>query len=53
MAAIANNKRARNALKEVRFNKPTIDRIVAILKTEMKRVDKAQNRAAEFCRKSL
>ena len=52
MAAIANNKRAMvNALKEVRFNKPTIDRIVAILKTEMKRVDKAQNRAAEFCRK--
>ena len=44
-------KRAMVNLKEVRFNKPTIDRIVAILKTEMKRVDKAQNRAAEFCRK--
>ena len=51
-AAIANNKRAMvTDLKEVRFNKPTIDRIVATLKAEMKRVDKSQNRAKEFCRK--
>ena len=51
-AAIANNKRAMvNALKEVRFNKGTIDRIVAILKAEMKRVDKAELRAKDFCRK--
>lgn len=51
-AAIANNKRAMvNALKEVRFNKPTIDRIVATMKGEMKRVDKAETRSNEFCRK--
>jgi len=45
---IASNKREMvAALKEVRFTKKTIDRIVACLKNEMKRVQKAQHEIAD------